>query len=314
MKNKHVFRLIALLLLSAILLIRPAAAKPLADSMLWQVSKPGQPTGYLIGTLHLGKKGSKLPRGFQAALNRSTVLVLESRVSPEYMQQHPQEVEQMFAHYLHGKTLGETVGRTRLLAAKRLYSDSPLAEVNRLLQPESQIAPWVVWFHFGYALVPADYDLKHGIDMLLERHAVQTGKTIISLERDEPLIMLKQLPDDLAVRGIDAALRHHQTIRRDTGKMFAAYRQGRLNQMWQWMRQPEKLAYGMSRADARTIARLYHDQLFKQRNLNWMPKITAMLPKHSHTIAVGAAHLPGEYGLINLLRKQGYRVEALPMH
>ncbi len=39
--------------------------------------------------------------------------------------------------------------------------------------------------------------------------------------------------------------------------------------------------------------------------------MAGLLPSASVLIAVGAGHLPGEKGLISLLRKEGYSVEAV---
>ena len=42
------------------------------------------------------------------------------------------------------------------------------------------------------------------------------------------------------------------------------------------------------------------------RNIKMIPKIEDLLSKQSNLICVGAAHLSGDKGLINLLRKKGY--------
>jgi uncharacterized protein YbaP (TraB family) len=47
------------------------------------------------------------------------------------------------------------------------------------------------------------------------------------------------------------------------------------------------------------------------RNENWMEKIPALIQQKPSFIAVGALHLTGEMGLIELLRGEGYRVEPL---
>ena len=52
----------------------------------------------------------------------------------------------------------------------------------------------------------------------------------------------------------------------------------------------------------------------KNRNVFWMEKISPWLinnPNSTLFIAVGATHLIGEYGLISLLRKEGYTVEPV---
>ena len=45
-----------------------------------------------------------------------------------------------------------------------------------------------------------------------------------------------------------------------------------------------------------------------KRNLNWLPKIKAAIKKESCFLAVGASHLAGNNGLVNLLRKEGFAV------
>lgn len=51
--------------------------------------------------------------------------------------------------------------------------------------------------------------------------------------------------------------------------------------------------------------------LLTQRNKNWIPKIQDLISKKRCFIAVGAAHLPGENGVITLLRKEGYELNPI---
>lgn len=52
--------------------------------------------------------------------------------------------------------------------------------------------------------------------------------------------------------------------------------------------------------------------LLDQRNERWIPKIQEFTKTQSCFIAVGAAHLGGENGVIALLKKQGYTVTPIP--
>lgn len=52
-------------------------------------------------------------------------------------------------------------------------------------------------------------------------------------------------------------------------------------------------------------------QLLTDRNNNWIPVIDSLVNVESTFIAVGAAHLAGKEGLINLLREKGYGVELI---
>ena len=51
--------------------------------------------------------------------------------------------------------------------------------------------------------------------------------------------------------------------------------------------------------------------LLDKRNKNWIPVIEKIIADKSTFIAVGAGHLAGKNGVIKLLRKQGYKVEAI---
>lgn len=55
----------------------------------------------------------------------------------------------------------------------------------------------------------------------------------------------------------------------------------------------------------------YEDVLLVTRNKNWIPKIKEFSENQSTFVAVGAGHLPGENGVINLLKKEGYTVKPL---
>ena len=53
------------------------------------------------------------------------------------------------------------------------------------------------------------------------------------------------------------------------------------------------------------------DKMLVNRNKNWIPKLEGWMKQKSLFVAVGAGHLAGEEGVINLLKKQGYTVEAV---
>ena len=57
------------------------------------------------------------------------------------------------------------------------------------------------------------------------------------------------------------------------------------------------------------------NQLIVQRNKNWVPKIEEFLNQKGNVlVVVGAAHLIGNKGVIEMLRQKGYVVEQLWIH
>jgi uncharacterized protein YbaP (TraB family) len=68
---------------------------------------------------------------------------------------------------------------------------------------------------------------------------------------------------------------------------------------------------GIVLQDLKSEPQMY-ERLLVERNRNWSPKVEALFlrPKPSLVI-VGAAHLVGADGLLQMLRSKGYRVEQL---
>jgi uncharacterized protein len=72
----------------------------------------------------------------------------------------------------------------------------------------------------------------------------------------------------------------------------------------------DKIAEMMN--DTASIEYKYADILLYQRNQNWADTLAKILPENKPLfIAVGAAHLPGAKGLIQLLRDKGFEVTPL---
>lgn len=55
----------------------------------------------------------------------------------------------------------------------------------------------------------------------------------------------------------------------------------------------------------------FNDILLNDRNANWIPVIEKVSSEQPTFYGVGAGHLAGEKGVIKLLRKKGYTVEAV---
>jgi uncharacterized protein YbaP (TraB family) len=55
----------------------------------------------------------------------------------------------------------------------------------------------------------------------------------------------------------------------------------------------------------------YENLLLVNRNKNWIPVMEKAMTAQSNFFAVGAGHLPGNDGVINLLRKAGYTVSPV---
>jgi len=59
------------------------------------------------------------------------------------------------------------------------------------------------------------------------------------------------------------------------------------------------------------VFRPYEDLLIKDRNTTWIPVMKTQMSDKQTLFAVGAGHLGGEFGLISLLQKEGYKVQPI---
>jgi uncharacterized protein YbaP (TraB family) len=106
---------------------------------------------------------------------------------------------------------------------------------------------------------------------------------------------------ELLVQSIksESAVENGTEIASETNKLFDAYKSQNLEVLENLMIKSEA---GLSE---------YMDLLLFKRNHNWIAKMKEILPAKSVLIAVGAGHLPGDEGVLNLLKKEGYTVEPI---
>lgn len=83
-------------------------------------------------------------------------------------------------------------------------------------------------------------------------------------------------------------------------RMLALYKNKDLNGLMAYMHEEEKRMY----AD-------HADVMLDNRNASWIPVMEAAAKDKPTFFGVGAAHLGGPKGVIALLRKKGYKVEAV---
>jgi len=146
------------------------------------------------------------------------------------------------------------------------------------------------------------------MDIFLINKAKEKGYKIRGLESIEFQMRLKFQPDmslALEAKSLVAKLQNQDSLKTVLGSVTDSYFEQDLNGCIDKMNLATRLSgLGDSYADGSI------DEV-KKRNLNWMPIIELEIENAKSMIAVGVGHLPGEYGLINLLRQAGYQLECV---
>jgi uncharacterized protein YbaP (TraB family) len=142
---------------------------------------------------------------------------------------------------------------------------------------------------------------QEGYDKLLMQHARQREISVTGLETiEEQIDVLDQIPVQKVYDEIIESIKDDQKEdRKMIYEMIRHYKNADLQAL-------KKLL-----SDADSVINDFSDVALDQRNNKWIPKIKNQLSENKPFIGFGAAHLVGENGVIELLRKEGYSVEPV---
>lgn len=134
-------------------------------------------------------------------------------------------------------------------------------------------------------------------EMKLMEAAKENEQEIIGLEDvKEQMELLNSLPTDSIVKEVMDVVDGKAQTSGSFDKLIAAYKQQDLTALDKLM-SSEGGMVGEERGP-----------LLDDRNSRWIPRMEKRMKKNSVFFAVGAGHLPGEKGVLTLLRKAGYTV------
>ncbi len=267
-----------------------------AASPVWAIHGDHN-TVYLAGSVHLLKANdSALPTAFDRAYTGSHTLIMEIDLG---------KVDPMAAATwmaAHGMLPDGTDLKTALGAARYQRVSTEATRLGMPMEMVGQFAPWVL----GLQLMDMQYakdgfDAESGVEQQLEHRAQADGKPTVGLETlEEQLGFFEALTPDQQAKFLDLVLNDLHDVDTDTKEVVTAWRAG----------DAAKLAALLS-DEYKQFPALYRS-LVTDRNKHWEPQIQKLLhDKDNYFVVVGALHLVGDGGLLELLRKDGFKVEQL---
>jgi uncharacterized protein YbaP (TraB family) len=267
-----------------------------AGSPVWAIHGEHN-TVYLAGSVHLLKANDAgLPPAFDHAYRDSKAIVMElamDKIDPmetaTWMLEHGSLKE--------GTTLRATIGeeRYRRVTAEATRLGVPMEAVD-------QLEPWVL----GLQLLELQYmqlgfDPQQGVEQQLQHRAQTDGKPISGLETvDEQLGVLQGMSYPDQARFLDLIVTEMHDVESETQSVVTAWRSG----------DSAKLAALLS-DEYKSFPVLYRT-LVSDRNKRWVPQIEKLLhANQDYFVVVGALHLVGDGGLLELMRRDGFKPEAM---
>jgi uncharacterized protein YbaP (TraB family) len=267
-----------------------------AGSPVWAIHGDHN-TVYLAGSVHLLKAGdASLPLAFDHAYRDSKELVMELALD----KLDPMEAAGwMIEHGMlkDGTTLRATIGdeRYRRVSAEATRLGVPMEAVD-------QLEPWVLalqLLELQYAQL--GFDPQQGVEQQLQHRAEADGKPIRGLETlEQQLGVLQSMSYPDQARFLDLIVTEMHDVEGETLSVVKAWRNG----------DAAKLA-GLLSDEYKSFPALYRT-LVSDRNKRWVPQIEKLLHENrDYFVVVGALHLVGDGGLLELMRRDGFKPEAL---
>jgi uncharacterized protein YbaP (TraB family) len=260
-------------------------AQEYPNSLLWSISGNGlKKTSFLFGTIHLQ---DKRVFGF-------TDSVYHSIQSAEgfAMEVHPDSmVLSMFMNV-------QSVGSKPL---KKAMSRREYMKLKEKLVKEWKVDPEKLSVSDAYQLKKKlsmpdlrKDDMPAIVDLYLYSIARDQGKSISGLEKiNDQLNLLKEVEENFNPQelvGDDAVEKNF------IENMISVYVKEDLNKIMKMQAM---------------MGEQYEDKVLNGRNRVMVENIDSLMRSLSYFVAIGAAHLPGPKGVIQLLRDRGYKVEPV---
>lgn len=271
-----------------------AQVKDKYPSLLWKISGNGlKKPSYLYGTMHVSKRVAYyLSEEFFKALNSVDLVGLETNPG-EWMENMEKTGELSDLYHFNTNN-----SRNRNFYKYTFTDKAPDEETLKgLLSYDPDIVNGLLYRQHG---ANENFEENTYIDLFIYQSAVKLNLPVIGLEDfslSEIYSRLAELPDEKE-KETDFLSYSDRGILRE--KIEDAYRNGNLEAL-----------DSLSKISSSQNTIKY---LINERNSIFATTIDSVLKKQTLFSAVGAAHLPGEEGLIELLRKKGYRVEAVEPH
>jgi uncharacterized protein len=287
--------LVAVLLTLSLAVPALAEALPFGQGLLWRIERDGGPASYVLGTIHsTDPRLRNLPPQVRAALDASSDVAFEFILTPAEQQTMAQAMRLPEGQRLE-EHLGPDLFQRTVLALSKLGVE---AEALQGLKP---------WALSVYLILPPLELVRRSqgepaFDFWLQAEATRLGKRLHSLETiEEQIEIFDGMSQDEQVAMVSDMVADYARIEAQFNRKFRAYLKGDIAVIME-------TDSDVSTVEDAAAAERFKARLIDDRNRLMARRMQPLLQRGGVFVAIGAAHLPGEGGVLDLLQDQGYRV------
>ena len=283
-----------------------ADAVPNGKGILWRIEQDGKPASWLLGTMHVtDPRVLAMPEAARTAYAAADTVIVESdEIADEKKAALAIMARPDLTMFTDGKSITdfldteETTTLTEGLKSRGLS----LAAVARM-------KPWMI---ASFVALPACEIARKSsgaafLDQRLAKDALAGGKTLKGLETMvEQISALDSLPLEPQIQGLVQTVALGDGLEDVIETMSQLYLAGDTGMIMPMMR-----AASPDTGDDASAYADFEQRIIVDRNHVMATRAAPILEQGNVFMAVGALHLPGPEGVVELLRKQGFTVEPV---
>jgi uncharacterized protein YbaP (TraB family) len=261
------------------------------NALLWEISGNSlkQPS-YLFGTIHMiCKEDFTFSELAKQKFNASKQVYLELDMDDPKLQPVMMGLMQLPGNESLRNKLGEN-NFNKLDSFLKKQTNMNLAVFDRF-------KPMMVMSLLAQRILSCA--AMESYEMNFVKMASEQKKELLGLERvEDQVAVFDAIPDSLEIRSIMNMVNDFESQKKEFTRMSSLYKAQNLDSLYQLLvASPEMMGS--------------QELLLDRRNRNWIPIMESAMKKSSTFFAVGAGHLAGSQGVLELLRKQGYKVKPI---
>ncbi len=284
-----------------------ADAIPNGRGRFWRIEADGTEPSHLFGTYHAAEAVETVPSQVWKTLEGAREAFFEMSPAEQDRLEKRVASDPEFSMSLQGAGWQVPGGR-----ADRALVESALTSRGLTLEAARKFKPWLIFTLLGF---PACHiqGLSAGevpLDLVMAQRAEKARVRVDGLETYEQALGTFGALGTRDLTRLVVAQAALVPIENDVWQtMRDLYAEGEIGQIRE-IGDLISLSVGDVKPDRPLQDRLAA-RLLDKRNALWMPAIVRAVRRGNAFIAVGALHLPGEAGLIELLRAKGFEVTPL---
>lgn len=279
------------LFLLVILLSTQVEAQQLEKTLLWKISGNGlKEASYLYGTIHI-TCDDKLPQKAVKALNETQQLYLELDMDDPTLQQSMMGGMMM--------KNGQTLASLTTPEDFKIVDDFLKKQLGFSAQMFNTIKPFMISAMLYPNMIDCEMKSIEGSLMAVSK---EQNEEVFGLESiEEQLAVFEAIPYDVQMKElVKTAKSDLSNDKTEMDLILKTYQSEDINAMVTLMKESDN-----------QISSQFEEVLLIDRNKKWISRIETVAKEMPTFFGVGAGHLGGEFGVINLLRKAGFKVEAV---